>query len=103
MLTSRYLDGIPDDSRAAKAHGFLRRDEVTDERVATLRRLNELAGRRGQSLAQMALAWVLRHSVVTSAVIGTSRVGQIEDCVAALENLSFTDDELQKIDRLLGT
>jgi L-glyceraldehyde 3-phosphate reductase len=102
MLTDRYLAGIPDDSRAAKAHGFLRREEITVERMAQISRLGELARQRGQSLAQMAVAWVLRHSTVTSAVIGASRVEQLEDCVAALENLSFTADELEEIDRVLG-
>jgi L-glyceraldehyde 3-phosphate reductase len=102
MLTDRYLDGIPDDSRAAKAHGFLHREEITVERVAKVRQLSEMARQRSQSLAQMAVAWVLRHSAVTSAVVGASRVEQIEDCVAALENVSFTDDELEEIDRVLG-
>jgi L-glyceraldehyde 3-phosphate reductase len=102
MLTDRYLDGIPDDSRAAKPHGFLRPEAITDERVAKVRRLSEMARQRGQSLAQMALAWVLRHSAVTSALVGASRVEQIEDCVAALENLSFADDELEEVDRVLG-
>ena len=102
MLTDRYLDGIPDDSRAAKAHGFLQREEITAEQVAKVRQLSEMARQRSQSLAQMAVAWVLRHSAVTSAVVGASRVEQIEDCVAALENVSFTDDELEEIDRVLG-
>ncbi len=102
MLTDRYLDGIPDDSRAAKAHGFLRREAITVERVAKVRQLSEMARQRSQSLAQMAVAWVLRHSAVTSALVGASRVEQIEDCVAALENVSFTDDELEEIDRVLG-
>ena len=101
MLTDRYLDGIPDDSRAAKAHGFLHREEITEQRVATIRQLSHMARQRGQSLAQMAVAWVLRHSAVTSAVIGASRVAQIEDCIAALENPSFSDDELERIDRIL--
>ncbi len=102
MLTDRYLDGIPDDSRAAKAHGFLHREAITEKRVATIRQLSDMARQRGQSLAQMAVAWVLRHSAVTSAVIGASRVAQIEDCVAALENPSFSDDDLERIDRILG-
>ena len=102
MLTDRYLDGIPDDSRAAKAHGFLRPEAITVERVAKIRQLSEMARQRSQSLAQMAVAWVLRHSAVTSAVVGASRVEQIEDCLAALENASFTDDELEEIDRVLG-
>jgi L-glyceraldehyde 3-phosphate reductase len=102
LLTDRYLDGIPDDSRAAKPHGYLRREAVTDERIAKVRRLHELARARGQSLAQMAIAWVLRHAAVTSAVVGASRVQQIEDSVAALEHLAFTDDELEAIDRILA-
>jgi L-glyceraldehyde 3-phosphate reductase len=102
MLTDRYLDGIPDDSRAAKSHGFLSRDEITEERVAEIHQLSEMARKRGQSLAQMAVAWVLSHPTVTSAVVGASRVQQIEDCVAAVENLSFGDDELEEIDRILG-
>jgi L-glyceraldehyde 3-phosphate reductase len=101
MLTDRYLDGIPNDSRAAKDHGFLRREEITDERVTQVRQLAEIARARGQSLAQMAVAWVLRHSAVTSAVVGASRVEQIENCVTSLENPSFTDDELGEIDRIL--
>jgi L-glyceraldehyde 3-phosphate reductase len=103
MLTDRYLAGIPDDSRAAKSHGFLRREEITVERLAQIRQLGEMARQRSQSLAQMAVAWVLRHSAVTSAVIGTSRVEQVEDCVGALGNMSFTDDELEEIDRVLLT
>jgi L-glyceraldehyde 3-phosphate reductase len=102
MLTDRYLDGVPDDSRAAKAHSYLSREAITDERVAKVRQLSEMARQRGQSLAQMAVAWVQRHSAVTSAVVGASRVEQIEDSVAALDNLSFTDDELEEIDRVLG-
>jgi L-glyceraldehyde 3-phosphate reductase len=78
MLTDRYLDGIPDDSRAAKPHGFLDRGEITDEVVAQLRRLRDVADEREQSLAQMALAWVLRQSAVTSVVIGASRVEQVD-------------------------
>ena len=102
MLTDRYLDGIPDDSRAAKPHGFLDRGDITDEVVAQLRRLRDVADEREQSLAQMALAWVLRQSAVTSVLIGASRVEQVEDSVGALENLAFGDAELVEIDRLLA-
>jgi L-glyceraldehyde 3-phosphate reductase len=101
LLTDRYLDGIPNDSRAAKPHGFLKRGAVTDAVVTRVRALNDIARKRGQSLAQMAVAWVLRHETVTSAVIGTSRVAQLEDCVAALANLRFTDGELAALDRIL--
>jgi L-glyceraldehyde 3-phosphate reductase len=102
LLTDRYLQGIPDDSRAAKPHGFLRREQVTEEKLATIRQLNDLAQRRGQTLAQMAIAWVLRHPSMTSALIGASSGQQIEANVAALNNLTFTADELAAIDALAG-
>ena len=101
MLTDRYLQGIPDDSRAARPQGFLTREDVTEEKVAKVRKLNELAKARGQSMAQMALAWVLRDKAVTSALVGASRVSQVEDSVAALEKLEFTKDELKAIDGIL--
>jgi L-glyceraldehyde 3-phosphate reductase len=102
LLTDRYLRDIPADSRAAKPHGFLREEQVTDARRAQLVALNRIAQARGQSLAQLALAWVLRHPVVTSALIGASRVQQLEDNVAALDNLALSDDELREIDRVLA-
>jgi L-glyceraldehyde 3-phosphate reductase len=100
VLTDKYLDGIPENSRAAKPHGFLGREEVTDQAVEKVRRLRAVAQKRGQSVAQLALAWVLRQSAVTSVLIGASRVGQIEECVATLENLFFTGEELEEIDRI---
>lgn len=103
LLTDRYLRGIPKDSRAAKPHGFLRRSEVTDEKLNIIRALNDIAQKRGQSLAQMALAWVLRHSVVTSALIGASRTKQIDGNVATLKYLDFSQDELKTIDDVLRT
>ena len=102
LLTDRYLRDIPADSRAAKPHGFLREDAVTEARRAQLQALNGVAQARGQSLAQLALAWVLRHPAVTSALIGASRVRQLEDNVAALDNLALSDDELREIDRILA-
>jgi L-glyceraldehyde 3-phosphate reductase len=102
LLTNKYLGGIPEDSRAAKPHGFLKPEHVTDERIAKVRRLNELAQARGQTLAQLALAWVLRHPEVTSALMGASRVAQVEDAVAGLQNLSFTAEELQTIEQILA-
>ncbi len=102
LLTNRYLEGIPDDSRAAKPHGFLKREQVTAERLQTVRQLGELAARRGQTLAQMAVAWVLRHPGMTSALVGASRMSQIRDSVGALKNLTFTADELARIDALTG-
>jgi L-glyceraldehyde 3-phosphate reductase len=101
LLTDRYLHGIPAGSRASKEYSYLKKDEVTDKRVSKVRKLADMAQRRGQSVAQMALAWVLRDSGMTSALIGASRVGQIEQNVAALENLAFTSDELRNIDEIL--
>lgn len=103
MLTSRYLGGnIPPDSRAARPTGTLRTSAITAERLARIEQLNEIAQARGQSLAQMALAWVLRQPAVTSALVGASKVSQIEENVATLSNLSFSDEELQRIDAILA-
>ena len=102
LLTNRYLDGIPVDSRAAKSHGALSKDRITDETLEQVRQLNELAQERGQTLAQMAIAWVLRHPQVTSALVGASSVQQVEDNVAALDNLKFSSDELEKIENILA-
>jgi L-glyceraldehyde 3-phosphate reductase len=102
LLTDRYLKGIPADSRAAKTTGFLRREEVTDQRVEQARRLNEIAKARGQTLAQLALAWVLRDPVVTSALIGASRISQIDDAIGALAGRTFRAEELGAIDQILG-
>ncbi|KPK05715.1 MAG: L-glyceraldehyde 3-phosphate reductase [Gemmatimonas sp. SG8_28] len=102
LLTDRYLDGIPEDSRAAKATGFLGRGEVTESVVERVRRLRDAARQRGQSIAQLALAWVLRQPAVTSVLIGASRVGQIEEAVTVRSNASFTAEELEAIDRILA-
>ena len=101
LLTDRYLSDIPADSRAAKPTGFLQREAITDERRAQIRRLAEIARARGQSLAQLALAWVLRHETVTSALIGASRVQQVDDNVAVLRRLDLAPDELRAIDAVL--
>jgi L-glyceraldehyde 3-phosphate reductase len=101
LLTNRYLQDIPAGSRASKEHGALRPEEITEERRAQLVRLNEIAASRGQSLAQLAIAWVLRHEVVTSALIGASRVSQIDDGMAALNNLALSREELGAIDEAL--
>src|SRR6058998_366125 len=102
LLTDRYLSGIPADSRAAKLHSFLKREEVTADVLAKVRRLNECARARGQTLAQMALAWVLRHREVTAALIGASRPGHVDDAVAAVGNRSFSAAELRTIDQILA-
>src|SRR3954453_15473913 len=98
MLTDRYLGGIPEDSRAAQDQ-FLKRDFISEENMARVRALNEIAAGRGQALAQMALAWVLRDPRVTSALIGASSVRQLETNVAALERLDFSAEELAEIDQ----
>jgi L-glyceraldehyde 3-phosphate reductase len=101
LLTNRYLNGIPSDSRANKPHSFLRKDDVSESRLTQVRALNKIARSRGQSVAQMALAWVLRDPRMTSALIGASRVEQVEQNVAALANLRFSSTELAKIDAIL--
>jgi L-glyceraldehyde 3-phosphate reductase len=98
LLTDRYLDGVPEGSRASRP-GTMDRDQLSEETLAKVRALDELAGRRGQSLAQLAVAWTLRDPRVTSALLGASSVAQLEANVAALDNLDFAGDELAEIDR----
>ena len=103
MLTNKYLDPanpIPEQSRAADADGFLRPEQVTEATVEKVRQFNVLAEERGQSMAQMALSWVLRDERVTSALIGARNSGQIRDCVGALDKIAFSPDELARIDAL---
>ncbi|MFB7407503.1 L-glyceraldehyde 3-phosphate reductase [Streptomyces sp. NPDC056202] len=100
LLTGRYLNGIPEDSRAASDSPFLNRDAVTEDLVTRLRALDDIAASRGQTLAQLALAWVLRGGRVTSALVGASSAGQLEDSVTALRNLDFDSKELALIDEL---
>ncbi len=102
LLTNRYLDGIPGDSRANKPHGFLKKNDVSEQRLSQVRALIEIGTPRGQSVAQLALAWVLRHQGMTSALIGASRVEQIKQNVAALDKLQFSSEELSRIDRILA-
>jgi len=103
LLTDRYLKGIPEGSRASKPGTFLKKADIEEHRLTQVRALGEVAAARCQSLAQMSLAWVLRDSRMTSALIGASRVEQIEQNVAALANLSFTSEELARIDAILST
>lgn len=103
MLTDRYLEGIPKDSRAGKPHGFLRPEEITQEKLGKIRRLNDLAQQRGQKLAQMALAWIMRQPQITSVLVGASRISQIEDAIESLKSSSFAESELNAIDAILGT
>ena len=102
LLTDRYLHGIPEGSRASKPDTFLKKNDIDEGHLAKVRALNVLAVERGQSLAQMALAWVLRDGRMTSALIGASRVEQIEQNVAALANLAFSADELAKVEAILS-
>jgi L-glyceraldehyde 3-phosphate reductase len=101
LLTDKYLRGIPKGSRASRPNGFLRPEHVTPEKIAKVKRLDKLAKARGQTLAQMALAWVLRHPGMTSALIGASRVAQIEDAIGTLNNLTLAADELREIEAIL--
>ena len=102
LLTDRYFAGIPADSRAGRDPRFLRPEHVTEDVVARARRLEALARARGQTLAQLALAWVLRHAAVTSAIVGASRPEQVEGCLAAVRRLELGPDELDRIDRILA-
>ncbi|RJL03080.1 L-glyceraldehyde 3-phosphate reductase [Enterobacter chuandaensis] len=103
QLTNRYLNGIPADSRAASGSQFLNPDQITEEKLEKVRKLNALAESRGQKLSQMALAWVLRHEEVTSVLIGASKTAQIDDAVGMLENRQFTAEELSLIDQILSS
>lgn len=101
VLTDRYLQGVPDDSRAASGSRFLNSDQLTAEKMAKVERLQAIAVERGQKLAQMALAWVLRHQQVTSVLIGASKTTQIDDAVDMLTNQHFSEEELQRIEEAL--
>ncbi len=100
ILSDKYLNGIPENSRAAHSYGFLQKNQITPELIGKVKELNMLAAKRGQTLAQMALAWCLRDEQVNSVIIGTSSVKQLQDNIVALKNLTFTDDELWRIGEL---
>jgi L-glyceraldehyde 3-phosphate reductase len=102
LLTDRYFKGVPADSRASRDPRFLRPADITDAVLAKTKKLNDVAQTRSQTLAQMALAWVLRHPAVTSALIGASKVSQVDDCVGAVRNLKFSDSELAQIETILA-
>jgi L-glyceraldehyde 3-phosphate reductase len=101
ILTNRYLDGIPEGSRAARKISYLRPDQIKADVVEKVRKLDGLAKKRGQSMAQMAIAWVLRQPAVTSALVGASSVEQMEDTISALKNLAFSAEELKMIDQVI--
>jgi L-glyceraldehyde 3-phosphate reductase len=102
LLTNKYLHGIPGDSRAAKSHGALQENQITAARLEQLKALNAIAAERGQSLAQMALSWILRDERVTSVLVGASRPEQLADSIQCLDRLSFDQDELDHINRILS-
>ena len=102
LLTNKYLKGIPENSRAAKSTGFLQKDQVTDKIIQKVQKLNEIAITRGQSLAQMAIAWLLKDKRVTSVLVGVSSERQLLDNLGALKRLDFTNAELEKIDSIIG-
>jgi L-glyceraldehyde 3-phosphate reductase len=101
LLTDKYLDGIPEGSRAAKPHGFLRKEEVTADKIERIKKLNDIALKRNQSLAQMAIAWILRDNRVTSVLVGVSSVDQLNDNLKSLDNIKFETKELKSIDAIL--
>jgi len=101
LLTDKYLGGIPEGSRASKEHGFLKPQNITDEKIEKVRKLNELAKKRSQSLAQLAIAWLLKDNRITSILIGASKVEQVEDCVNSINNLNFNKEELNEIEKIL--
>jgi L-glyceraldehyde 3-phosphate reductase len=103
LLTDRYLKGIPEGSRASKPHGFLKQKDITPEKLERIRKLNEVAVSRGQSLAQMAIVWLLKDKRVTSVLIGASSVDQLNDNLAALNRTDFTTDELERIEKILNS
>jgi L-glyceraldehyde 3-phosphate reductase len=102
LLTNKYLHGIPPDSRAGKPHTYFKPEYITEDKLSKVKKLNELAEKRNQSLAQMAIAWVLHNPVVTSALIGASKVEQIDDAVGALNYLNFNNNELKEIDKIVS-
>jgi L-glyceraldehyde 3-phosphate reductase len=101
MLTDKYLKGVPDNSRAAKSHGFLKVEEITEEKISSIRKLNQLASKRNQSLAQMALSWLLKDKRITSVLIGASSVEQLDNNIDALLNPDYTNEELSEIEIIL--
>ncbi len=101
LLTNKYLGGIPAGSRAAKSHGALKISQITPEVLNRIAALNQIATGRGQSLAQMAIAWLLKDKRVTSVLVGASSVSQLEDSLNALKNTGFSSDELERIEQIL--
>jgi len=103
LLTNKYLNGIPEGSRAAshRGNGAIEEDAITDDKIAQARKLNEIAKERGQDLAQMALSWILKDKRVTSVLIGASRPEQVTDSIKCIKNTTFSEDELKRINEIL--
>ncbi len=101
LLTDKYLNGIPANSRAANEHGFLKKEDITFEIINKVQKLNQIAKKRGQTLAEMALAWVLNRKGVTSVIVGTSSIDQLDDNLGVLKNMSFIDEELYEIRKII--
>jgi L-glyceraldehyde 3-phosphate reductase len=102
LLTDRYLKGIPQDSRAGKKHGFLKSEEITEEKLKQIRKLNEIAAGRKQSLAQMALSWLLKDKRITTVLIGASSVQQLDNNIDALQNINYSKEDLEAIEKALA-
>ena len=102
LLTDKYLKGIPEGSRASTAHGFLRPQHITDDKLKKVESLNRIAQSRNQTLAQMAIAWLLKDSRVTSVLVGVSKAEQIEDCIDSIKNLYFSKEELERIEKIIA-
>jgi L-glyceraldehyde 3-phosphate reductase len=101
LLTDKYLSGIPEGSRASKEHGFLKPQHITDDKLKKIKRLNDISKKRGQSLAQMAIAWLLKDNRLTSVLVGVSKPEQVDDCINSIKKLDFTFDELKEIESIL--
>jgi L-glyceraldehyde 3-phosphate reductase len=101
LLTDKYLKGIPEGSRASKEHGFLRPEQITKEVIAKVNSLNEIAKKRNQTLAQMAIAWLLKDNRITSVLVGASKIQQLADSLTALNNLNFNKEELNEIEEII--
>ena len=101
MLSDRYLSGIPEGSRASKSWGFLKSNEITEKKLNAIRELNKIAKKRKQSLAQMALSWLLKDERITSVLIGVSSIEQLQNNLGCLDNTEYSEDELKKIEKIL--
>ena len=102
LLTNKYLHGIPEDSRIAKPHGFLKENHLDEATLGKIRKLNDLAQHRGQTLAQMALSWILKDNRITTVLVGASKPAQLSDSLECLKNLQFSGEELQQIETILA-